>query len=64
LLLQTAEAKASSGNGSALDVLRSQINLSSAKEARSDAIAQLNLSSYLASQVNGTLLTRLGIAGQ
>lgn len=64
LLLKTAEAKASSGNNSALDVLRSQINLSSAKEARSDAIAQLNLSSYLASQVNGTLLTRLGIAAQ
>lgn len=63
-LLKTAEAKASSGNSSALDVLRSQINLSSAREARSDAIAQLNLSSYLASQVNGTLLTRLGISAQ
>lgn len=63
-LLQTAKAKASSGNSSALDVLRSQISLSTAREARSDAIAQLNLSSYLASQVNGTLLIRLDVSGR
>ncbi len=60
-LLRTTRANADSGNSSALDVLRSQISLSIAKEARSDAIAQLNLSSFLASQVNGTLLSRLGI---
>lgn len=60
-LLSTSRANTSSGNSSSLDVLRNQINLSIAKEARSDAIAQLNLSSYLASQVEGTLLTRLGI---
>jgi hypothetical protein len=60
-LLKTARANLESGNSSGLDVLRSQISLSVAKEARSDAIAQLNLSSYLASQVNGTLLGRLGI---
>jgi outer membrane protein TolC len=60
-LLSTARANANSGNSSALDILRSQINLSVAKEARSDAIAQLNLSSFLASQVNGTLLNRVGI---
>lgn len=60
-LLNTSRANADSGNSSALDVMRSRINLSVAKEARSDAIAQLNLSSYLASQVNGTLLNRLEI---
>lgn len=60
-LLNTVRANANSGNTSSLDVLRSQINLSIAKEARADAIAQLNLSSYLASQVDGTLLSRLGI---
>lgn len=60
-LLNTSHANAESGNISALDVIRSSINLSVAKEARSDAIAQLNLSSYLGSQVNGTLLNRLGI---
>lgn len=60
-LLRTARANANSGNISALEVLRSEISLSIAREARSDAIAQLNLSSFLASQVDGTLLTRLGI---
>ncbi|OCX64514.1 hypothetical protein BFP70_10765 [Thioclava sp. SK-1] len=60
-LLRTEQANASSGNSSAIDVLRSQINLSIAKEARADAIAQLNLSSYLASQVDGSLLTRMGL---
>jgi outer membrane protein TolC len=60
-LLRTANANANSGNISALDVLRSEISLSVAREARSDAIAQLNLSSFLASQVDGTLLPRLGI---
>ena len=60
-LLSTEQANANSGNSSAIDVLRSRINLTIAKEARADAIAQLNLSSYLASQIDGTLLTRMGI---
>ncbi|SFB11229.1 Outer membrane protein TolC [Poseidonocella pacifica] len=60
-LLDTESANAESGNSSAIDVLRARLSLAYAREARADAIAQLNLSSYLASQIDGTLLTRMGI---
>lgn len=60
-LLRTERANADEGSSSGLDVLRAQVTLSLAQEARADAIAQLNLSSYLASQVDGTLLNRFGI---
>jgi len=46
------------GQKSLLDVLRRGIELALAQEALTDAIAQVNRSSYVASQVNGGLLTR------
>ena len=45
----------------ALDVLRREIEISQTQEAWSDALTQVNRTSFVASQVNGGLLSRLGL---
>ena len=49
------------GRRSSLDVLKKQGELLLAEEALGDAVAQLNRASYLSSQVDGSLLKRLGL---
>lgn len=49
------------GRRSRLDVLKKQIELLTAEEALVDATAQANRASYLASQVDGSLLARVGL---
>lgn len=60
-LFKTEEQRAQSGQSSRVEVLNRELAYYIAKEGQRDAIAQQNLSSYLASQVSGTLLTRMGI---
>lgn len=60
-LLATEKRMMSQGQKSLLDVLRREIEVALAREALSDAIAQVNRSSFVASQVNGGLLSRLGL---
>lgn len=61
--LLTAERTAfDNGRSSELEVLSRRINLAQAQEARADAVVQLNLATFLASQVDGTLLERFGLA--
>jgi len=60
-LYQAEDQKSSSGQSSKIEVLNRKLAYYIAKEGQSDAIAQQNLSSYLASQVSGTLLSRMGV---
>jgi len=60
-LLAAERRMMTEGQKSLLDVLRREMELALAREALSDAITQVNRSSYLASQVNGGLLSRLGL---
>ena len=49
------------GQKSLLDVLRREIDITQTQEAWSDALTQVNRTSFVASQVNGGLLSRLGL---
>lgn len=60
-LATAARNKRSDGGSSSIDTLTRDLEVILAREGYNDAVAQLNLSSYLASQVSGTLLSRLGI---
>lgn len=60
-LLATEIARQGSGQSSTIEVLGREIDLIVAEEALADAVAQLNMSSFLASQVNGSLLARMGL---
>ena len=60
-LLQTENNRSADGGSSAIETLTRELELVAAREAYGDAVAQLNLSSYLASHVSGKLLNRLGI---
>lgn len=60
-LLEAEQTALSNGSASELDVIARRINLAIAQEQRADAIAQLNLATYLASQIDGTLLSRFGV---
>lgn len=60
-LLKAERKMMAEGQKSLLDVLRREIELAVAREALSDAVAQVNRSSYIASQANGGLLSRLGL---
>jgi outer membrane protein TolC len=60
-LFKAEEQRAQSGQSSRVEVLNRELAYYIAKEGQRDAIAQQNLSSYLASQISGTLLTRMGI---
>lgn len=60
-LYQSEKQKAESGQSSQIEVLNRELSYYVAKEGQRDAIAQQNLSSYLASQVSGTLLSRMGV---
>ena len=53
--------KSANGQSSKLEVLNRELTYYLAKEGEQEAIAQQNLSSYLASKVTGTLLSRIGI---
>ena len=53
--------KSANGQSSKLEVLNRELTYYLAKEGQQEAIAQQNLSSYLASKVTGTLLSRIGI---
>lgn len=57
-LLKAERRMMAEGQKSLLDVLRRGGELALAQEALTDAIAQVNRSSYVASQVNGGLLAR------
>jgi len=57
-LLAAERRMMAEGQKSLLEVLRREIDLALAQEGLTDAIAQVNRSSYVASQVNGGLLTR------
>lgn len=60
-LLETERRMMTQGQKSLLDVLRREIELAGAREALSDAVMAVNRSSFVASQVNGGLLSRLGL---
>lgn len=60
-LLAAERRMMAEGQKSLLDVLRREIELAVAREALSDAVAQVNRSSYIASQANGGLLSRFGL---
>ncbi len=49
------------GSRSGLDVMRQELELLLAEEAQAEALAHAKRASYLASQVDGTLLSRLGL---
>jgi hypothetical protein len=42
-------------------VLNRELDLILAQEGLADAVAQLNITSFLASQANGTILQRFGL---
>ena len=60
-LLAAERRMMAEGQKSLLDVLRREIEIATAREALADAMAQVNRSSFVASQVNGGLLVRLGL---
>jgi outer membrane protein TolC len=60
-LLAAEESMLQNGQSSQVDVIARRIAVAQAQELRVEALVQLNLASYLASQVDGTLLKRLGI---
>ena len=60
-LLGAERTEVENGRSSRVEVIARQIALAEAQEMRAEAMVQMNLASYLASQVDGTLLTRLGI---
>ena len=60
-LLAVERRMMAEGQKSLLDVLRREMELALAQEALGDAVAQVNRSSYVASQVNGGLLGRFGL---
>ncbi|MDE0782379.1 MAG: TolC family protein [Planktomarina sp.] len=53
--------KSANGQSSKLEVLNRELTYYLAIEGQQEAIAQQNLSSYLASKVTGTLLSRMGV---
>lgn len=60
--LLTAETElVRDGRRSSMDVLKRKLELLLAQEALADAVTQANRASYLTSQVEGTLLSRLGL---
>ena len=60
-LLAVERRMMTEGQKSLLDVLRREIDITQTQEAWSDALTQVNRSSFVASQVNGGLLSRLGL---
>ena len=60
-LLAAERRMMTEGQKSLLDVLRREIEIATAREALADAVTQVNRSSFVASQVNGGLLVRLGL---
>lgn len=60
-LFKNEERRAQTGQSSRIEVLNRELAYYIAKEGQRDAIAQQNLSSYLASQISGTLLSRMEI---
>ena len=60
-LLAVERRMMAEGQKSLLDVLRREIEISQTQEAWSDALTQVNRTSFVASQVNGGLLSRLGL---
>lgn len=60
-LYKAEEQRAQAGQSSQVEVLNRELAYYIAKEGQRDAIAQQNLSSYLASQISGTLLSRMGV---
>lgn len=60
-LLAAERRMMAEGQKSLLDVLRREVEVAVAHEALSDATAQVNRSSYIASQANGGLLSRFGL---
>ena len=58
-LLKTERELVREGRRSMLDVRKKQLEVLLAEEALADALAQVNRASYLASQAEGTLLSRL-----
>jgi outer membrane protein TolC len=60
-LYEAEQEKLKSGQSSNLEVMNRKLGYYTAKEGQSDAIAQQNLSSFLASQVSGTLLSRMNV---
>lgn len=60
-LLEVEKARVTNGQSSRLEVLNRELDVILAQEGLDDAIAQLNITSYLASQANGTILKRFGL---
>ena len=60
-LLAVERRMMAEGQKSLLDVLRREIDITQTQEAWSDALTQVNRTSFVASQVNGGLLSRLGL---
>lgn len=60
-LVAVEQARMESGQSSRVEVLARQLDLIETEEAQADAVAQLNLSGYLAAQVDGALLSWFGL---
>lgn len=60
-LLDVEKARVANGQSSRLEVLNRELDLILAQEGVADAVAQLNITSFLASQANGTILQRFGL---
>ena len=60
-LIDVEKARVANGQSSRLEVLNRELDLILAQEGVADAVAQLNITSFLASQANGTILQRFGL---
>ena len=49
------------GRRSSMDVMKKQLEVLTAEEALADAVAQVNRAGYLNAQVEGSLLSKVGL---
>ena len=60
-LLQVEKDMVKEGRRSSLDVMKKQLEVLTAEEALADAVAQVNRAGYLNAQVEGSLLSKVGL---
>ena len=60
-LLQVEKDMVKEGRRSSMDVMKKQLEVLTAEEALADAVAQVNRAGYLNAQVEGSLLSKVGL---
>ena len=60
-LLQVEKDMVKEGRRSSMDVMKKQLEVLTAEEALADAVAQVNRAAYLNAQVEGSLLSQVGL---